>query len=354
MKFIVNFLVITITLLLAGCNSRVGEVVNDNNRYEKPLATLAALPTVQAVSLSVIDVGAESYESITIETDHYLIHTTASDRLLLRRLPMLLESAWVNYNEFVPVADGVELVKGQVYYFRNRDQWLAYTRANTGDSAEIFARIDSGAYCFEDKCVAWQISRNADFSVLAHEAWHQYCGLYMKSVLPSWLAESSAVYLESYKWDAKGLAFSPKYNLGRLASLKLSMQAGMGFSVRQLVGSDPGFIISKTDNMSPEQKQLYISGYYGRLYALGRFMFEYEYGIYRKGFESLLTDAMAGELALSPGLKNAEGTFSKSRAWSMHAGLELFENYIAEPSGELEKQYQDYCGKLAGSIRLRR
>lgn len=348
-------LAIIIFVFLAGC----GEVDvsigggEDIDPVVKVVDILGKLPTVESVSVSEIDVLTERYPSITIETAHYTIHTTATDRLILTRLPMLLESAWLNYSQFAPISEAGELVKGQVYYFRDRTQWLAYTRAYTGESAEVFARIDSGAYCYNDICVAWQISRLADFSVLTHEAWHQYCGLYMKSELPSWLAESSAVYLESYKWDAKGLVFSPKYNLGRLGSLRKSMESGLYFSVSQLVGSDPGAVLGATDGMSSDEKSLYVSGYYARLYALSRFMFEYEYGIYRRGYEQIFADAMRGELKLSEELKSVGEEYAKSRIWSMYAGRELFENYISQPSDLFEGQYQDYCMKLAGTVRLK-
>ncbi len=319
------------------------------DRFDKGIALVESLPTVESVERSELSILSESYDCLRIETSHYMIYTTVLDRLMLGRLPMLLESAWSEFDEFVPAIGAGSLDKGEIYYFDSREQWLAYTRANTGASADIFAKIDSGAYCYDGKCVAWRISRRGDLSILAHECWHQYCGQHMRVVLPSWLAESSAVYLESYKWDAGGLKFSAKYNIGRLVSLRQSMDAGLNFSVRQLVGSDPGYYLSRTEGMSGEQVALYVSGYYSRLYALSRFMFEYEYGIYRSGYEQIFADAMSGDLKLSDELLAAAGDYVNTRQWSNEAGMELFLNYIGVPEGEFERRYQGYCAKLGGA-----
>ena len=285
-----------------------------------------------------------------MSTSHYTIHTTATDRLILRRLPMLLESAYQSFNEFAPSENQAV---GTIYYFRDRDQWLAFTKYLTGSQASTFEKIHSGAYCYQDICVAWQINRIADFSVLTHEAWHQYCGLNMSDTLPSWLAESSAVYLESFVWDTDGLKFSPRHNLNRLWDLKRTMQAGVSFSISKLTQSDPGSILDSMSKMSEKQKGLVIAGYYARMYALSRFMFEYEYGIYRKGYTSIYNDAIAGKLVLSPELRGAHENYSQTRLWSARAGYELFQSYIAEPTGIVEVQFQAYCSKLASTIRAK-
>ena len=340
-----SLLVLSSSLLLffSGCLSPT--VDNTSTAANSPIDILRSLPTVQSVEKSDISFADISYDSITIKTDHYIIHTTATDRLILRRLPMLLESAYLNFSKFAP-AD--KQPPGVIYYFKKRDQWLTYTRHLTGSQASTLEKIHSGAYCYQDICVAWQINRAADFSVLTHEAWHQYCGINMADTLPSWLAESSAVYLESFTWDTNGLKFSPKHNLNRLWDLRRTMQAGISFSIDQITQSDPGMLLN---SVPANQKELVLAAFYARLYALARFMFEYEYGIYRKSYETIYRDAVTGNLKLSEQLRSAHDQYSQTRLWSSLAGHELFQSYISDPTGIIELQFQDFCGKLASSVR---
>ncbi|MBN2063282.1 MAG: hypothetical protein JW745_00655, partial [Sedimentisphaerales bacterium] len=190
------------------------------------------------------------------------------------------------------------------------------------------------------------------FSVLTHEAWHQYCDLNFNQTIPSWLAESSAVYLEAYKWDAQGLSFSPRYNLNRLAALKLSINAGVHFSIEQLTGSDPGAIITKNMNLTNDQSDMIISAYYARLYALARFFFEFEYGIYRKPYLNIFTDLYNGSAKLPQNLQNANMQEQKTRLWNMHAGQHLYNSYLKPTNQLIEQQYQAFCRSLASSVKI--
>lgn len=346
------YLLILLLAAMAGC------LTNDNTQFrtsdpnEILLAMLSELPTVSSARHTEITAGSNHFDAIEVKTRHYTIYTTVTDRLILRRLPMLLESAWQNFQLFGDMVGQSQNKPGEVYYFQNRDQWLVFTNALAGDNASVFAQIQSGAYCYENICVAWQISRQADFSVLTHEAWHQYCGLNFKEPLPSWLAESSATYLESYQWDADGLVFSPRYNTNRLGSLRISMAAGVNFSLEQLIGSDPGAVINDIANLDKEKAELIISGYYARLYALSRFCFEYEYGIYRKDYLAIFADAYAGTLPLPAQIKNADEQWQKTRLWNMQAGTSLFNHYFGEHKAIIEEQYQSFCVKLASSVRI--
>ncbi len=344
LQFGIFFLLLPL-MIICGCLPSTKSLRPDSTDR---LEMIRLLPTVRSVEKSNIAFDDISYDALTIVTAHYTIHTTSTDRLILRRLPMLLESAYQNFKLYAPVKN--EQV-GTIYYFKNRDQWLSFTKHFSGRQASTFEKIHSGAYCYQDVCVAWQINRAADFSVLTHEAWHQYCGLNMADTLPSWLAESSAVYLESFIWDSDGLKFSPRHNLNRLWDLKRTMQAGISFPISKLVRSDPGSILDTMSNISDQQKELIISSYYAHLYALARFMFEYEYGIYRKGYTAIYSDAVSGNLQLSAELRDAHELYSQTRLWSARAGYELFQSYITEPTGEVELQFRQFCGKLASSVR---
>ena len=346
-----KYLIIISLIIASGCmQADKGEV--EVNSAAKQLAFLNELPTVISAKHSEIVLADLSYPSTRIETRHYIIETTVKDKLLLRRLPMLLESAWNNYNSFMNSPEQVTTEKGLVYYFNDREQWSKYTYYFSGESAATLDKISSGAYCLNNVCVAWQIDRQADFSVLAHEAWHQYCGMNMKYNLPSWLAESSAVYLEAYKWDAKGLDFSPKYNINRVGALKLSIVSGINFSIEQLVSTDPGYILEKISLSSNIDPDMVIAGYYARLYALGRFMFEYEYGVYRKNYEQIFIDTLTGDLKLADHLKAVSADQQKLRIWNKLAGRELFVSYLGQPE-DFEGLYQQYCQKLAGTVRIK-
>ncbi len=341
---------IFIFLILPGCKNQTvsGLEQTDNTN----IAMLEGLPTVISAQKHIITVGEFQYEALKINTSHYIIYTTVTDRLILRRLPMLLESAWQNFQTFSPNYQSEQRVKGNIYYFRDRQQWLDFSRAFAPESFHIFEQVRSGAYCHNRTCVAWQISRQADFSVLTHEAWHQYCDLNFSQTLPSWLAESSAVYLEAYKWDAQGLSFSPRYNLNRLAALKLSINAGINFSIEQLTGSDPGAVITSNMHLTNEQSDMIISAYYARLYALARFFFEFEYGIYRKPYLNIFTDLYNGSAKLPQPLLNADIQEQKTRLWNMQAGQYLYNLYLGSHNQLIEQQYQAFCLSLASSVKI--
>ncbi|MBN2064984.1 MAG: hypothetical protein JW745_09295, partial [Sedimentisphaerales bacterium] len=174
-NYIVIWLIFSLVLMTGCKNPNISGIKPADSNTN--IAILENLPTVTSVQKHTIPVGEIEYAALKIETSHYIIYTTVTDRLILRRLPMLLESAWQNFHSFTPDTRPRQSAKGQVYYFNTRQQWLDFSRSFAPESFHIFEQVRSGAYCHNRTCVAWQISRQADFSVLTHEAWHQYCDL---------------------------------------------------------------------------------------------------------------------------------------------------------------------------------
>ncbi|MBV8780143.1 MAG: hypothetical protein JO353_01990, partial [Phycisphaerae bacterium] len=80
-----------------------------------------------------------------IETDHYAIHTTVTDKDFLNSLAQLMEGAWQQYRALTPGVAASEwpLVS---YLFAERSEWAAFTADRTGSDAAVYLQIARGGY----------------------------------------------------------------------------------------------------------------------------------------------------------------------------------------------------------------
>ena len=293
---------------------------------------------------------------LTITTSHYRIHTTCRDHLILRRLPVFLESAFRSYSAVLdqPLQSDKKLL---VYFFNTRAQWEDFSRHWAGALAPVYLKIRAGAYYLNGASVAYHIGRDSNFAVLAHEGWHQFSDELFKFRLPAWLDEGLATNFEAYSWKNGRATFSPQINASRLMALGKSHQRGVLFSISELLTLDAGRVISHTAAVpgTPESSPQ-VTAYYAQLYALVRFLREYNYGRYLLGFRSMLDDARQGRWPLDPQL-SAEALQRKrnpTRTWNAIVGPMIFHTYVDANPELLQEDYLNFCRKLLARTRFKK
>ncbi|MBN2374851.1 MAG: hypothetical protein JXD22_00520 [Sedimentisphaerales bacterium] len=341
-------------ICLAGCQGgAIDEAVN-LSAGEKLAVRLGKLPTVQKVeSWQVPDyLSDEVVEGLEITTNHYQIFTTHQDPLIMSLVPPFLESAFKSYAKLLgcPVATEKKLL---VYLFDNREQWEAFTRQWVPEQSEIYLKITAGAYYVKGACVVYRISRTADFSVLAHEGWHQFVDELFRFRLPAWLDESLATNFEAFVRENGRIRFEPRRNGSRLFALKKAVAGGQLLSLGELLVLDAGRVVSHTPELSGEGSSL-IATYYAQLYALGRFLQEEKYGRHVLKFQKMLNGAQMGRWPLSEAdaAEAVQRLRNPSRDWNGRVGPLVFDYYISPSRREIEAAYRSYCYRIAAQARI--
>ena len=77
---------------------------------------------------------------ITITTEHYHIHTTLLDPLMLRQVPGFMESAYRGYQDQLPKPIETK-IKFTIYLFATREQWEDFTKKFTGRQWPMYLKI---------------------------------------------------------------------------------------------------------------------------------------------------------------------------------------------------------------------
>ncbi|MCG3180317.1 MAG: hypothetical protein BIFFINMI_02676 [Phycisphaerae bacterium] len=264
-----------------------------------------------------------------IRTPHYRIFTTHTDPEVIERLPQFLETAFLHYQSTLS-ASQTPSGPMDVYLFGERSQWDSFTREFTDErSAQVYLRIQEGGYVDHGTAVFYDIHRLKTFAVTGHEGFHQYVAHFCQYRLPAWLDEGLACYFEGFLWDGNVLRFQPTRNLLRLRALRYGLTRRTNLPLAELLSTHPGKIIGERAGT--------VSSYYAQLWALVQFLRE---GPYREGFARMLADAGTRRM-----LQQAAAA-----GWSGQSddfGPSLFRRYISTDVAGVEKEFQDYCLKLA-------
>jgi hypothetical protein len=323
-------------------------------KLEKLLLSLPAVEKVEEWPLPEV-VHDASGSRLKIFTRHYEICTTLTDPLILRQLPVLLESAFRSYGQVVelPVETRRKLLK--VYFFETRQQWEDYTNYWAGRMAPSYLKIKSGAYYLNGASVAYKLSRQSNFSVLAHEGWHQYVDEFFEYRMPAWLNEGLATYFEAYDWQQGQVTFSAALNSSRLWDLKETMAKGRMFSVADLLALDAGKVLSHSHyRLDDEKGDPQVAAYYAQIYALVRFLREYNYRQYELDFRKMVEDGYNGGWPLENGqedqARNRNLPFTTQ--WNAAVGQLIFRYYIRADISVIEQQYQQFCMEILSRVRF--
>ena len=175
-------------LLTFGFGCRTSSLPDNSSSRIRLIRDLKRLPTVRSVERWTLpDVIRErDRDGLSITTQHYQIHTSVRDPLILRQVPVFLESAFRSYSALIgksPQPKNTLLI----YFFQTRSQWEDFTKHWTGELAPAYLKNPAGAYYFKNACVAYHLTRRSNFSILAHEGWHQFADELFQFRLPAWL-----------------------------------------------------------------------------------------------------------------------------------------------------------------------
>ena len=353
------FIIIIIAVFLTGCSGvakspdvQVSATAPTVGRLGKHLKNLPVVKTLTEWQLPEF-ITDRSTGGLEITTRHYRIYTSLQDPLILRQVPVFLESAFKSYCRLI----GRELKHDKkllVYLFDNRSQWEDFSKYWTRDLSTIYLKISAGAYYVNGASVAYHIGRQSNFSVLAHEGWHQFSDELFQYRLPAWLDEGLATNFESYQWQNGQVTFSARLNGSRLMSLGRAMVGNVLFRLADLVLLDAGRVISHTAvDAGPDPK---VAAYYAQLYAFIRFLREDNYGERSLQLQEMLEDAYLGRWPLDEHLRAeaVQRAHNPSRLWNAAVGKLIFQRYIAADPGQVEGQYHSYCRKILSGVRFKK
>ena len=289
--------------------------------------------------------SAESWKSdygpgLKLTTAHYEIFTTLDDPVILRQVPHFMESAYRGYNEQLP--EPIETAnKFTVYLFADREQWVDFTKAFTGEHAELFCKIQAGAYCHNGACVTYNIGRSRTFSALGHEGWHQFNSRHFEFRLPSWLDEGAAMLFESPHMENGEFRFEPGDNAYRLDALAQTLRKNRMIPLKELLATNPGEVLATDETEA-------VMAFYSQSYALVRFLREGNYGSKLSDYRNLLRNGLNGDWPIDEVSRRIarDRNLPRTIMWNRIVGVGLFEKYIGEDFENIERQYIAYCRSL--------
>ncbi|MCP4707652.1 MAG: hypothetical protein GY869_03420 [Planctomycetes bacterium] len=350
--------ILYLVLWLVFCGCSVPESAVVVQAVQSPQGMLAGrlvrLPTVEQVEPWTLPsiIRDKSARGLKISTRHYEIFTTMEDPLIAERAPFFMESCFDRYNEMMNVS-----VEGRkklpVYLFNTREQWEDFTSLWTGSSAEDYLKIPEGAYYAEGACVMYHIYRQVNFSILAHEGWHQFVDQYFTFQAPSWINEGVATGFETFVWDGGQVVFRPEQNRSRLMTLHQAMLGNELIPLAELVKLDPGHFLDDETDGAQNRLSSSMGIYYAQVYALVRFFRETGQGRYLYTFQEMLGDGYKGEWPLGARERLMASRMKNrvTRGWNQRVGPLLIESYFNMTVEDLEPAYRAFCQKIAASIR---
>ena len=336
------------------------QITNKNHPtpHEYLISYLSRLPTVKEVETWPLPeiIADRSRDGLKITTIHYQICTTLSDPLILRQVPVFMESAFQSYCEIIGTSLTPEK-KLAVYLFGDRQQWEQFSSFWTQNLAPIYLKIKSGAYYLNGACVAYHIGRKSNFSVLAHEGWHQFSDELFELRLPAWLDEGIATNCEAFDWKNGRVIFDARTNGARLMGLSHTLARDNFIPLSDLLSLDAGRVLSHISTTTDDAKtDPRIVAYYAQIYALTRFLREAGYGRYLYHFQTMVNDARLGQWRLEPQDRDeaTQREHNPSRRWNAKVGRQIFETYIASNLLDIEPAYRAFCRKILANVRFQK
>lgn len=344
LKYRIIIAVSLLTLVGTGCqqeNSR--PMVREEPTLQNSTAIINYLERLPAVK-SVTPWHSAYGPGIVIKTAHYEIYTTLNEPLMLRQVPGFLESAYRGYQKQLPRPIETH-TPFKTYIFGTRKQWEEFTRHFTGPDAEVYLKINRGAYYLKGATVSYNIGRSRTFGVLAHEGWHQFNSKHFKYRLPSWIDEGIAMHFEAFEYNNGWFTFEPSENYQRLGSLKLMLQKGKMMPLSKLITLNPGQVLIHSDSEAAV-------AFYSQAYALVRFLREAHYGKRLVKYNNMLNGGLEGTWPMSKISARiaADRNIPMTAGYNSIAARRLFEIYINENLDKLNAEYLRFCYKITSRL----
>jgi len=341
-------------LLVAGCSgSEAGSDLSHQDEVMLSATAEAVVPAPfvelppHAIVTSRWDFG--PFDGQVIATPNYRIHTTIRDQRLLDRLPVFLEAALARYTGSLarlPAPPGPM----ESYVFADRRQWEAKTREVIPEQAGSLSGLGRGGFATRGISVLYYIDwggRDRDtLAIAAHEGWHQYTQNTFRDALPLWLEEGIATWMEGHRFGEALPEFDPARNDERLRALAWRARRGRLIPMEELLSFTPQDFLADS--------KYSLLAYYGQVWALARFLHEYDDGVYRTALAEVLEDAASGRLsrrlASSPQVIAAGG---RGRLLRARTGPWVILEYFNADLQAFETQYESFVQELVESRRRR-
>jgi len=333
---------------LSGCfeADKTGTPNNLVPQLDTPAGMAKYLQKQNLMELKSVGLWESKYgQGLKLTTSHYEIFTTLLEPLMLRAIPGFVESAYRGYNSQLtePIETKTKFI---IYLFANRRQWEDFTKTFAGKNAELFCKIQSGAYYLNGACVTYNIGIERTFTAIGHEGWHQFNSRLFKFRLPSWLDEGVAMLFEAHRNEREKFYFEPRKNTHRLEALKKTLTKKKMIPLRQLITINPSEVLEMNESEAVE-------AFYCQSYALVRFLREADYNKRLNRYRQLLLDGLRGDWPLDNTTKRTaiDRNIPRTIGWNRTVGQLLFERYIGEDIDQIEKEYLLFCWRIVRNIR---
>jgi hypothetical protein len=269
-----------------------------------------------------------------IKSANYLIYTTITDEDVTSLLPQVMEGALAQYRKVAP-GTNVSEAPMECYIFERRVEWEAFTRAKTGNDANIYLQIRRGGYAVRDKYVAYYIGRYATASVAAHEGWHQYVARHFIGRLPPFVEEGLACMFEGIGWKDENL---PRWNLSinqvRVQALRKAIESNKLWPLEKIIAMHAGEVVEENGEK--------VDAFYSQAWCFAKFMYEADNGRFRPALQKWLAETAAGTVYDPTHTHNKAGG-----PWNRTAVKPMLEHYLNMDFATIDKLYQAYLRKVA-------
>jgi hypothetical protein len=278
-----------------------------------------------------------SYENdpgVVIHTAHYDLYTTIADIDIRRRLADVMEGALGEYQRIAP---GVPISSRpmECYIFKNREEWVHYTREHTGIDSYIYLQISRGGYTVRDWYAGYYLgSVAATMSVAAHEGWHQFASRNFKGRLPPFLEEGIATMFEDLTWENDLPRWNLTQNRSRLQSLRGAVEGNYVYSLEDLSQKHAGNVVAQSGNR--------VEAFYGESWAFATFLWAADDGKYRPILRQMISDIADGSVYDPTGVHK-----DSHLPWSPAGVKPMLEHYLGMSLDQVNVEYQKYIRKVA-------
>ncbi|KAA0220035.1 MAG: DUF1570 domain-containing protein [Planctomycetota bacterium] len=271
-----------------------------------------------------------------LTSEHFVVYTTVEDAALARSFPVLLERAYREHRLRMPALRPNEL-RMETFVFGSRREWEAYTRTEYPQSFAVYRLIRAGGFTEGGRAVLFHTTPAVTLATVAHESWHQYVETCAGGTLPAWLNEGLACYHESFDFTHTPPRPIPLNNSFRLEHLRQSLTTGSRFTLRELLETEPGEVLSR-DDASVTQT------YYAGVWALTAFLCHGQGGRFAKAFDRMMSDAASGTL----GIRVRASVLTEGAATGSSFGHAVFVLYFGGVDEAMEEAFAEYIAGLAG------
>ncbi len=270
-----------------------------------------------------------------IKSPHYLIYTTIDDGEITALLPQVMEGALAQYRKVAPGTSHSNEPM-ECYVFEKRNEWEAFTRANTGNDASIYLQIRRGGYAIRDRYVSYYIGRYPTASVAAHEGWHQYVARHFIGRLPPFIEEGLACMFEGIAWRKNDTL--PQWNLSinqvRVQALRKAVETNQLWPLEKVVAMHAGEVV--------EEKGEKVDAFYAQAWCFARFLYESDNGRFRPNLQRWLAETANGTV-----YDPTKTHVRTGGPWNRTGVKPMLVHYLNMDFPTIDRMYQAYVRKVA-------